>query len=83
MITAAETIAAHIDHVRVDFYEVDGQAFFGELTVYPNGGHFMWIDADDRGPGFPEPNIDAQLGGLWQLPKMSPMAMLRKGVFAR
>ena len=28
----AEKLSQGIPHVRVDFYEVDGKAFFGELT---------------------------------------------------
>lgn len=32
MITLAEKLAAGIPHVRVDFYEVNGAVFFGEMT---------------------------------------------------
>ncbi|MBQ5912167.1 MAG: hypothetical protein IIW93_03595, partial [Bacteroidaceae bacterium] len=28
------TLSKGIPHVRVDFYEVDGQIYFGELTLY-------------------------------------------------
>lgn len=34
----AQKLAQNIHHVRVDFYEVDGQIYFGEYTFYPGGG---------------------------------------------
>ncbi len=34
----AEKLSKGIPHVRVDFYEVDGKVFFGELTFYHWGG---------------------------------------------
>ena len=33
----AEKLSANIPHVRVDFYEVDGKVYFGELTFTPTG----------------------------------------------
>ena len=38
MITAAEAISLGVDFVRVDLYDIDGQAVFGELTNSPNKG---------------------------------------------
>jgi hypothetical protein len=38
MIKLAETLAKDIPFVRVDFYEVGGKPFFGELTLYPGDG---------------------------------------------
>ena len=35
---AAEKLAAGIPHVRVDFYEIDGQFYFGEMTFFHCGG---------------------------------------------
>ena len=36
----AEKIAGFVDNpfVRVDFYQVDGKVYFGEVTFYPEGG---------------------------------------------
>lgn len=34
----AETLASRFDHVRCDFYELDGEIFFSELTVYSLSG---------------------------------------------
>ncbi|HEV2220501.1 MAG TPA: ATP-grasp fold amidoligase family protein [Casimicrobiaceae bacterium] len=38
MVEAAQALAAGIDFLRVDFYEVAGRVVFGELTNYPNKG---------------------------------------------
>ncbi|MEO7177421.1 MAG: ATP-grasp fold amidoligase family protein, partial [Allosphingosinicella sp.] len=38
MIEAAEILGAEFDFVRADFYEVEGQPLFGELTFYPGSG---------------------------------------------
>ena len=38
MIAAAEALGEDFDFVRADFYEVAGQALFGELTFYPGSG---------------------------------------------
>lgn len=40
MLMLAERIAGFVDNpfVRVDFYEVDGKVYFGEVTFYPEGG---------------------------------------------
>lgn len=34
----AVKLSAGFAHVRVDFYEVDGKVYFGELTLYPAAG---------------------------------------------
>lgn len=38
MIELAEILSKDIPFVRVDFYEVDGKVYFGELTFYPGAG---------------------------------------------
>ncbi len=38
MINFAEKLSKGTPHVRVDFYEVDGKLFFGELTFFPASG---------------------------------------------
>lgn len=34
----AKKLSKGIPHVRVDFYDIDGQVYFGELTFYHWGG---------------------------------------------
>ena len=55
MLEAAERIAAEFDFARVDFYEVDGQPRFGEVTFYPGSG----LDP------FDPPQLDLAMGALW------------------
>ena len=38
MVEIAEILSKNIPFVRVDFYEVDGHLYFGELTFYPGSG---------------------------------------------
>ena len=37
---AAQILAEGIPHVRVDFYEIDGQFYFGEMTFFHCGGFY-------------------------------------------
>ena len=55
MLDAAETLAAGLDFLRVDFYEIDGAPRFGEFCLYPGSGL-------DR---FAADWIDLELGALW------------------
>lgn len=34
----AEKLGAPFDHIRVDLYDIDGDVYFSELTVYPQSG---------------------------------------------
>ncbi|WP_303965657.1 ATP-grasp fold amidoligase family protein [Sporosarcina ureae] len=57
MISLSRTLSANIPHVRVDFYEIDGKIFFGELTFY----HFSGM------VDFQPKNYDYELGELLDL----------------
>lgn len=57
MVSIASLLGAEFDFVRVDLYDVGGEVFFGELTVYPGGG------LNPRGKEFEE-----QMGKAWELP---------------
>ncbi|HEX8013248.1 MAG TPA: ATP-grasp fold amidoligase family protein [Casimicrobiaceae bacterium] len=54
MIEAAERLSAGVDFVRVDFYEIDGNPYFGELTSSPNKGLSPFRPA----------SLDARFGSL-------------------
>ena len=58
MIHLAETLSKGIPHVRVDFYEVNGMTYFGELTFSHFGGLM---------PFFPD-DWDRRFGELLILP---------------
>ncbi len=59
MIELAEVLSENIPFVRVDFYEVKGQLYFGELTFYPGAG---WEE-------FEPEEWDRKLGEWITLPK--------------
>ena len=48
MIELAERLAEGIPFVRVDFYEIEGRIYFGELTFHPGSGmeEFTPVEAD-------------------------------------
>lgn len=59
LLKAATALADGFDMMRVDFYEVDGELWFGELTPYPGAGLSPL-----------EPDLDAELGEGWTLPPL-------------
>jgi hypothetical protein len=56
MITAASTLAKGLDFVRIDFYEIGGKPYFGEMTFTPEAGLGR----------FDPPENDRLLGEMWQ-----------------
>ena len=80
LIDAAERFAANVDHLRVDLYEIDGVAYFGEATVYPSSGHKAWIERNAVCDPHPPLNIDRQMGDLWSLPPIPRRTILRRGL---
>ena len=42
MIALAEKLSADEPFLRVDFYNVNGKIYFGELTFYPASGMLPW-----------------------------------------
>lgn len=60
MLSAAAKLGRPFDFIRVDFYEVDGEVVFGELTPYPGGGIEPYSSL----------SLDAELGSKWVLPQL-------------
>ena len=58
MIKAAECLAKGTAELRVDFYEVNGKAYFGEMTFFDGSG-FDKFDPEEW---------DAKFGKLIKLP---------------
>lgn len=58
MIDIAEKFAKDFPFVRVDFYEINGRLYIGELTFYPWSGTVKF---------FPD-EVDYTLGKLFELP---------------
>ena len=42
MITLAEKLSLGVSFIRVDFYNVGGEIYFGELTFFPASGLSPW-----------------------------------------
>ncbi len=66
MIKMAEKLSKGIPEVRCDFYEVNGQAYFGELTFYHWGGmtKFDPFEFDlEMGDWIQLPNVDKNMAG--------------------
>lgn len=59
MVELAQKLSKNIPFVRVDFYEVDGKIYFGELTFYPGSGF----------EAFQPESWDETLGSWIQLPQ--------------
>ena len=55
MITAAERLGEGLNFIRADLYDVGSRIYFGELTVYPDGGCGR----------FSRPAFDRKLGDIW------------------
>ena len=60
MIALAEKLATNIPFLRVDFYNINGKIYFGELTFYPASGLSHWAPEE----------WDEKLGCFLQLPSI-------------
>ena len=61
MVEYAEILSEDFPHARVDFYNVDGQIIFGEITFYNASGYMTFIPDD----------FDFTIGNKFILPKKS------------
>jgi hypothetical protein len=59
MIELAEKLSQGFSHVRVDFYDVNGQIYFGEMTFTSNSGICDWVPKE----------ADLEFGRMLKLPK--------------
>jgi hypothetical protein len=57
MLELAEKLSEPFDYVRVDFYNIKGKIYFGELTHYPKSGILKYE------PG----TYDFELGRYWNI----------------
>lgn len=64
MLGMAEKLAAGFPHVRVDWYNIAGKPYFGEMTFYTGGGYDPFYAAEEQ----PD-RLDRELGELFVLPE--------------
>lgn len=57
MVKSSETMSEGFSFVRVDFYEIDGEMYFGEMTFTPGSGS----------GGFRPDDVDFELGKMIDL----------------
>ncbi len=58
MVEIAEILSKGFSHVRVDFYNIDGKIYFGEMTFTTNSGYTQFVPDE----------FDYELGDQWRLP---------------
>ena len=57
MLEISEKLSASFDYVRVDFYNIEGKIYFGELTHYPDSGTRR----------FQPVSFDSEIGKQWKI----------------
>lgn len=57
MVSISEKLAASLDFLRIDLYNVDGEIYFGEFTLYPASGMYRYEPVD----------FERKLGECWNL----------------
>lgn len=63
MLELSEALSAGFPHVRVDWYNIAGKPYFGEMTFYTGGGFDPFYALE------PQPDaLDSELGELFVLP---------------
>lgn len=60
MLKVAWEIGESLDFARIDLYDVNGELYLGEVTLYPTGGLIP----------FQPPEFDLEMGELWTLPRL-------------
>ena len=43
MVEMAKILSKDFPYVRVDFYDVDGKIYFGEMTFFPESGYYGFL----------------------------------------
>jgi hypothetical protein len=80
-LSAAEKIAAGMDHLRVDFFDLGDEVCFNETAVYPWSGNKMFIGRDDPADPHPSDEVDLEIGSWWDPGQMPVGKMLKRGLF--
>lgn len=69
MLQLAEKLARNIPFIRVDFYEISGKSYFGELTLFPGSGFEEFSPSE----------WDHTLGDWIELPEDGGVLICNKG----
>ena len=63
MLELSEALSVGFPHVRVDWYNIDGKPYFGEMTFYTGGGFDPFYALETQPDA-----LDRELGELFALP---------------
>lgn len=66
MLELSEKLSDGFPHVRVDWYNISGKPYFGEMTFYTGGGYDPFYALEEQ----PD-RLDRELGDLFVLPTVS------------
>lgn len=80
MVEAAKKIAAEVDFLRVDLYNLDGSVYLSEVSPYPYSGLTMWIPKGADISGRPPREVDDCFGAFWELPPIPYWTRIRRGL---
>lgn len=80
MIAAAEAMGKNVDYIRADFYLIDDEFYFSEITVYPGSGYATY-SLDPKADPFTTDTFEVHMGHLWQLPEIRLADRIWRGIF--
>lgn len=78
MLELSERLSASFPHVRVDWYNIEGRPYFGEMTFYTGGGFDPFYALEEK----PD-RLDRELGDLFVLPREDAWHVARSRSSAR
>lgn len=81
LVEAAERIASELDFARVDLFNLDGEIYLSEVTLYPSSGFSIWVPKNAAPSARPPSDLDEQFGALWTLPSLPFWTCVRRGLF--
>ena len=77
MIDIAEALGAGTDHVRVDLYNIDGEIYFSELTMYGDSGMSSFFSKPRKPGHYPDVEMDMEDTRHWNVPHHRPAKAIR------
>jgi hypothetical protein len=81
LVETAEKIAAELDFARIDLFNLDGEIYLSEVTLYPSSGFSIWVPRDAVPSARPPGELDERFGALWTVPSIPFWTCVRRGLF--
>jgi hypothetical protein len=80
MIEIAEALGAGTDHVRVDLYNIDGEIYFSELTMFGDSGMSSFFSTPRKPGHYPAPEPQLEDNRHWNVPHYPPGTALKRAI---